>query len=396
MSGESIKADSSKDLNEAYNEEEIKSLVTSNDNLVRSRFNINNNEEINFEKKFHSGDEEVGENNINFLEKNSDLVENTEEEKIELSNAPRLNMIAQIKKIWEERKYLKWKNSFLHKKSRDFLKKKKFVNYFEKSNIFSTIHSDHRYEAVLNEFETVKNSLESSKKDLVQVSEESKKLYDSQRAEFEKSFEEFRVLFFETGVEAFKKKDNKFKLAHVNKKIGRLLAKMQSRMENLRDTRVVFFNLNIILKKLNDELSRINILGEGYTVSEYENLSMIKDSHVEIFNKREKKIENHHNKCVAIIDMLSKVKEQLLSLDNDILIYKNKLGELEEIKNKLQVEFNKLRRQKDAKRKKISSLQRKLFSITPELIKEMSSRGAEYVKLRSRIQSMKESDDSFI
>ncbi|CAG5106336.1 Protein of unknown function [Cotesia congregata] len=241
MSGESIKADSSKDLNEAYNEEEIKSLVTSNDNLVRSRFNINNNEEINFEKKFHSGDEEVGENNINFLEKNSDLVENTEEEKIELSNAPRLNMIAQIKKIWEERKYLKWKNSFLHKKSRDFLKKKKnqiSSRLFILIIVLFLLAAYIRYEAVLNEFETVKNSLESSKKDLVQVSEESKKLYDSQRAEFEKSFEEFRVLFFETGVEAFKKKDNKFKLAHVNKKIGRLLAKMQSRMENLRDTRV--------------------------------------------------------------------------------------------------------------------------------------------------------------
>lgn len=134
---ESIKLDSSKDLNEAYNEEEIKSLITSNENLVKSRFNINNNEEINFEKKFYS--EEIGENNFNFLEKNSDFVE-----KIELSNAKRLDMIAQIKKIWEERKYLKWENSFLHKKSRDFLKKKKFVNYFEKSNIFSTIHSDHR------------------------------------------------------------------------------------------------------------------------------------------------------------------------------------------------------------------------------------------------------------
>ncbi|XP_074104889.1 uncharacterized protein LOC141531191 [Cotesia typhae] len=168
---------------------------------------------------------------------------------------------------------------------------------------------------------------------------------------------------------------------------------MQSRLENLRDTRVVLFKFEIILKKVNEELSRINILGEGYTVSEYENLSMIKDSHVEIFNKREKKIESHHNKCVAIIDTLSQVKEQSLSLDNNILIYKNKLGELEENKNKLQVELNKLRRQKDAKRKKILSLQRKLFSVTPELIKEMSSRGVEYAKLRSRIQSLKENDD---
>lgn len=155
----------------------------------------------------------------------------------------------------------------------------------------------------MKEFEIVKNSLESSRKDLVQVSEESKKLYDSRRAEFEKSFEEFRVRFFEIGVEALKRQDSKYKLAHVNKKIGGLLAKMQSRLENLRDTRVVLFKLEIILKKLNEELSRINILGEGYTVSEYENLSMIKDSHVEIFNKREKKIESHHNKCVAIIDV---------------------------------------------------------------------------------------------
>lgn len=135
---------------------------------------------------------------------------------------------------------------------------------------------------------------------MIDVTEDFKNLYDARQKEFDKSFQEFRARLFEIG-ECLKKKENK--LSYVNKKISRLLNKIQSRMENLKDTRIVLFKLKIAYKKINDRLCRVNFLGEGYTVTEYENLSMIKNSNVEILHKRERKIDKHHDKCVSTINV---------------------------------------------------------------------------------------------
>ncbi|XP_057337533.1 uncharacterized protein LOC130675716 [Microplitis mediator] len=373
----SVKSDSSLedlDFNFEHSDEEIGSLVASDNNLFDSNFYIDDDEEEIKKKKssgseVEGGDEKINENDFDSLagkeitdddfEKKSDSFK-SEDGKVEedkkqrhesLVSEERLNLIGQVKKLWEERKY----------------------------------------EAVLNEFEVVKISLESSNRTLIDVTEDFKNLYNAREIEFDKSFQEFRARFFEIG-ECLKTKENK--LSCVNKKIGRLLNKIQSRMENLKETRIVLFKLKITYKKINDQLCRINILGEGYTVTEYENLSMIKNSNVEILHKRERKIDKHHDKCVSTINMLSQVKEQSSSLDDDLEKFKKECKELECSKNKLQDEFNKLRREKEAKRKKILLLQRNLFSMNPELVKEISDRGIEYARLRSRIKNLQESDDS--
>lgn len=180
----SVKSDSSLedlDFNFEHSDEEIESLTASDNNLFNSNFyydekeksksdfeflkteNDNNLEKKSSGSEVEDGEEEMNGNNFDSLgskeiidedfEKKSDSFKSEDDGKVEedekqrhesLVSEERLNVIDQIKKLWEERKYLRWKNSFLHKKSRDFLKKNKFVNYFEKSIIFSTIHSDHR------------------------------------------------------------------------------------------------------------------------------------------------------------------------------------------------------------------------------------------------------------
>lgn len=240
----------------------------------------------------------------------------------------RLHTISQLQELHEQKRQLKLKNRFLHKKCCDVFIKLKMISYLERWGFDSDIHQDKRlikifieciikemfclvrninyvyfnfcrYTDMLKEFKKIKIRKEEAEISYADELKKNEDAYQIEFSEFHEAFEKLTSRQLEIGVASISKKTKKIE----TQPIIDLLNKQKQRLNILSQSRVKYFKLENLLTNINDKLVDKNILGEEYTMIKYDNLMTNKNMALEKIDKREKNLNKIRDKFYSVVNV---------------------------------------------------------------------------------------------
>ncbi|KAK0082266.1 hypothetical protein PV325_010766 [Microctonus aethiopoides] len=252
----------------------------------------------------------------------------------------RLHTISQLQELHEQKRQLKLKNRFLHKKCCDVFIKLKMISYLERWGFDSDIHQDKRYTDMLKEFKKIKIRKEEAEIFYDEELKKNENAYQIAFSEFHEAFEKLTSRELEIGVASISRRTKKIE----TQPIIDLLNKQKQRFNILSQSRVKYFKLENLLANINDKLVDKNMLGEEYTMIKYDNLMTNKNMALEKIDKREKNLNKIRDKFYSVVNMLAHVREGSVGVSYKIKEAVAILTDLEDLRRKKRVELlNKIR-----------------------------------------------------
>lgn len=124
--------------------------------------------------------------------------------------------------------------------------------------------------------------------------------YHTCRARFDQAFDEFRLRELEIGAQCVNGETGKF-LGEQRAKS--LVKKQQGRFNDLANVRIYYLKLIHRLADINAKVHELNLMGEGHTLMDYEQLMIEKSSHIDKLDEREKTLLKLGDKCAQCISV---------------------------------------------------------------------------------------------
>ncbi|KAK0182207.1 hypothetical protein PV327_000368 [Microctonus hyperodae] len=265
----------------------------------------------------------------------------------------RLHMISQLQELHEQKRKLKLKNSFLHKKCCDMFIKSKMINNLEKWGFHLDIYQDKRYTDILKEFKKIKVRKEETEISHAEELKKNEDAYQIALSEFHEAFEKLTSRELEIGVASISRGSKKIE----TQPILDLLNRQKQRLNILSQSRVKYLKLENLLTNINAKLVDKHMLGEEYTLIKYDNLMTNKNMASEKIDEREKNLNKIRDKFYSVVNMLAHVREVSVGVSYKIKESIAILNDLEDLRRQKRVELlNKIRQRellnKQIKKKK--------------------------------------------